>query len=514
MDCVRFRFLGSIVTVTGLRYPLRAISCTTLWSVVPGRVPIGGVSASPHPTIRRLRTYVSKVRSPPATVAMGDTIDKALGLVIRNLSDKNYAESLASYRFWFDIGQTYYQISPDKTFDVIWKNRAASSSIDVGSGQQLIHSNAHSIVRFAADAESGHAFGPHSPGLQSRLCARSLQEFFSDNVAAVWSGSSSASPDFYADANFIAHWANLGYLEEAAIRDHILQSLTISRQTLACHQADALIILFKLAGATFEAYADPSVVNRCFELLKNCYPQDYYDYNGWKRQLIQVSAPHEVKGGHRAEANFQELFELRERGWEGLPPPPVFMTGKSKLTGENQKDPAATPIATSLGLPNKDVETYIPQPSPLESVTAQEADPIPTSLATPVIHSPSISIATLSDFTIADTSDDESSIDPTTAGISDDESPIDPTTITPHETFYLEDGNVEVLCGNTLFRVSTSTLSFHSPAFRRMFVKENMASAESPNGCPRILSSDTAKDFTTLLKMIYLPGSVNLLACC
>ena len=40
---------------------------------------------------------------------MGDTINKALGLVIHNLSDENYAESLASYRFWLDIGQIYYQ---------------------------------------------------------------------------------------------------------------------------------------------------------------------------------------------------------------------------------------------------------------------------------------------------------------------------------------------------------------------------------------------------------------------
>jgi hypothetical protein len=88
--------------------------------------------------------------------------------------------------------------------------------------------------------------------------------------------------------------------------------------------------------------------------------------------------------------------------------------------------------------------------------------------------------------------------------------PIDPTTITPHDTFYLEDGNVEVLCGNTLFRVHTSILSFHSPALRRMFSQTGLATAESPNGCPRILSSDPATDFATLLKMIYLPGYVAL----
>jgi len=91
---------------------------------------------------------------------------------------------------------------------------------------------------------------------------------------------------------------------------------------------------------------------------------------------------------------------------------------------------------------------------------------------------------------------------------SDDESPIDPTAAAPHETFYFEDGNVELMCRNTLFRVHTTILSFHSPEFRRMFTQTRLATAESPNGCPRLVSSDTSKDFATLLKMIYLPGFV------
>jgi len=131
----------------------------------------------------------------------------------------------------------------------------------------------------------------------------------------------------------------------------------------------------------------------------------------------------------------------------------------------------------------------------------REPETIPESPVTPVAQSPSISIATLSDFTIADTTDDESPTD-----TSDDELPTDATASTPHETFYLEDGNVEVLCGSTLFRVHTTILSFHSPALRQMFAQTSLATANSPNGCPRILSSDTARDFAALLKMIYLPG--------
>jgi hypothetical protein len=138
------------------------------------------------------------------------------------------------------------------------------------------------------------------------------------------------------------------------------------------------------------------------------------------------------------------------------------------------------------------MEHQIPHSSPLGPVTASETDTVPTSTT----QSPSLSISALSDFTIADTSDDES--------------PIDPTTITPHDTFYLEDGNVEVLCGNTLFRVHTSILSFHSPALRRIFSQTGLATAESPNDCPRILSLDPATDFAMLLKMIYLPGYATL----
>ena len=470
------------------------------------------------------------VCSPTATIMMED-IDKSLGVAIRQLSDENYGRSLAFYRFWFDIGQTDHQIPHDQIFDAIWNNRGTSlSMIDPAKGK-LIHSTAHLIVRFASDAESDHLLAPHNTGLQSRLCAGILQEFFSSNLKAA---RSEKTTNFYADANLIACWANLGYVEEAMIRNRILQSL-ISHPKFYDHQADALIILFKLAGATFEAYADPSVVDRCFELLKDhtYHNPDLIRYNNtdprhrlgskWtemlncgnsydlmKRGPVQVRAPHPVKGGHRAKPSLQEVVSLRERGWEGLPPPPIFTIGKPKLSGVNQKDPAATPVATSLGLPNRDLEPQIPlsKTPPLELVTPPESGTIPASPVTSVTQSPSTSIATLSDFAITDTDDDEPPIDPTIADAPDDELPVDPTATVPHESFYFEDGNAEVLCGNTLFRVHTTILSLHSPVLRRIFTQTNLGAAESPNGCPRLLTPDTPEDFATLLKTIYLPGFV------
>ena len=224
------------------------------------------------------------------SVSLG-TIQEALDSVVEELSDQNYAQSLAFYRLWFDIGHTHHQISSDQVFNAIWNNRAAGSMIDPENGK-LIHSTAHLILRFASDIESDHILGPYSSGLQSRLCARSLQRFFNDNL---WHTKNPGGTrvSFCPDVNLNARWANLGYMEEATIRNHILQSL-ISLPALYDHQADALIILFTLAGATFEAYADPLVVDRCFELLKH-----HYSDNKMKNQLVQVRASVVVKGNHR-----------------------------------------------------------------------------------------------------------------------------------------------------------------------------------------------------------------------
>ena len=285
-------------------------------------------------------------------------IQKVVSSAVKEvLSDQNYERSFAFYRFWFGVGQTHFKIPSDQIFDVIWNKRATElirtrRSQPVSSHQgnvfgqtsgfgvcgsrpinqesdhvshKLIHPTAHSILRFASDAESDCILAPHNSGLQRRLSTKTLQDFFSSNLTAVWhkglqeqapkakppqptSGFGSPQSDplqfqdstlqsFYGDTNFIAHWTNLGYVKEVDVRNHILQSL-ISHPKLYGHQADALIILFKLAGATFEAYVDPAVVDRCFELLKANYTRDSTDW-----ELLQVRVPRVMKGDHRAKMN-------------------------------------------------------------------------------------------------------------------------------------------------------------------------------------------------------------------
>ena len=226
------------------------------------------------------------------------SVDRALSPVVAKLSDENYTESFTFFRFWFDIGQRYHQVPSDWVFDVIWKNRGVGL-MNPRFGK-LILLTAPLTLRFARDVDSDPNLAVHNSGLQGRLSARSLQDFFSNNLTVVWSQQGEAEAEFCADANLIAHWANLGFVEEAVIRNDILQSL-ISHPKMWDHQADALIILFKLAGATFEAYAGPSVVDRCFELLKghnfnlprpDCGSNHPYNVNPLrvKSELVQVRA--------------------------------------------------------------------------------------------------------------------------------------------------------------------------------------------------------------------------------
>ena len=146
--------------------------------------------------------------------------------MVCGLSDENYAQSLDSYRFWFGIAQTYHQVPSDQIFDAIWKNRGRCGLINSDYGP-LIHSTAHLILRFAGDAELDHTLAPHSSRLQRRLCTRSLQEFFSKNMAITRHGGrvDPTITEFYTSANFVAHLANLGHLGESTIHNHILQSL-------------------------------------------------------------------------------------------------------------------------------------------------------------------------------------------------------------------------------------------------------------------------------------------------
>ena len=108
--------------------------------------------------------------------------------------------------------------------------------------------------------------------------------------------------------------------------------------------------------------------------------------------------------------------------------------------------------------------------------------------------SPTLSISTISDLTPTEFDED-------IGGDGDERIP------TCREMFYLEDGNVEIVCGQTIFRVHSAVVSFSSPILRDMLSSSTLG-VPMPGGYPQVVFKDSAEDFGVLLKMIYTPGHV------
>ena len=159
---------------------------------------------------------------------------------------------------------------------------------------------------------------------------------------------------------------------------------------------------------------------------------------------------------------------------------------------------AKTPVAsTPRGLPAAiSAEILCPTSQPdVESPSALEnanssANPFASTSTRSI--SPTLSISTVSDLT--STEFDEKS--------EPDERP----KATPHNTFYFEDGDVEILCGDTVFRVHSSVVSFSSPKLRDLLSQPTRLDVTTQRKCRWITISDNVEDFATLLKMIFTPG--------
>ena len=132
---------------------------------------------------------------------------------------------------------------------------------------KLVDPAVHLILRFTHHIESDHILALCGDGLQTCLCTRILLEFYRIDLTFVRgkSGHPSGPQSSCADTNPIAHCVNLARVEEGATSNPILQSL-ITHPNLYDHQADGLIVLFELAGTTFETYAGRWVVGHCLKI--------------------------------------------------------------------------------------------------------------------------------------------------------------------------------------------------------------------------------------------------------
>ena len=162
---------------------------------------------------------------------------------------------------------------------------------------------------------------------------------------------------------------------------------------------------------------------------------------------------------------------------------------KQRDVGEAQNLPTAT---TEIQIPpstSQNIETSVF--NDLESLTESYI-----SITTGNASSPTLCISTISDLTPTDLGEDiEHSSEERTA--------------TRHDTFYFEDGNVEIMCGDAIFKVHSPVVSFSSPMLRDILSQPALLRAPTPGGCPRVTISDGAEDFAILLKMIYTPGYIQ-----
>ena len=251
----------------GARFPDLHSAPPVQTSIFGSAVSAGGANShSFHPG---LHSTMSRSRSPTRTE---EDIQVALGLVVQRLTRQNYDQSFAFYRFWFGLAKTHSLTTPDQIFDAIWSSRRTIPLWD----DEFDHSVPPLILRFASDAESDGILAPYSVGLCNRICASFLREFFAINMRGCGDAGLTDGDGwlFCANVIFVAHLVDMGHVEEAVVRDHILQSLISHPMGQSKHQVFALVILFEFAGAIFEKYVDPSVVDRCFELFNDPYAQE------------------------------------------------------------------------------------------------------------------------------------------------------------------------------------------------------------------------------------------------
>ncbi|KAI0784299.1 hypothetical protein C8Q75DRAFT_810354 [Abortiporus biennis] len=78
--------------------------------------------------------------------------------------------------------------------------------------------------------------------------------------------------------------------------------------------------------------------------------------------------------------------------------------------------------------------------------------------------------------------------------------------ITHSDEWWFWDGTIVVIAEDTAYRVHKGVLSLHSEVFKDMFQIGQQSSAETFEDCPMVHVSDTASDFSLILKIIYFGG--------
>jgi hypothetical protein len=310
-------------------------------------------------------------------------------------------------------------------------------------------------------------------------------------------------------ASFVGHLIECGLLGHDLVRRHLIKPL-IAHHDYDNSRACAIYQLFTVAGKTLlQGLLEPEDVRASFETLDTA--ASCGGVVGLDAARLNVRCDSRLNTLHYDLICDQELRGIHA-AWlqrrEGEGRSDVVETEENGAAAEVPTE-IETPVAfVPQELPIAAINTHAPPPTSQSTVppSTLQAIELPSILRdtesfpeayvevpTGTPSSPTLSISTISDLTPSELDED----------IGEDSGE---RMFTHHETFYFEDGNVEIVCGHTLFRVHSTTVSFSSPKLRDILSRQALLHAPMPEGCPRISVTDAVQDFAVLLKMIHTPG--------
>ena len=302
-------------------------------------------------------------------------------------------------------------------------------------------------------------------------------------------------------ASFVGHLIESGMLGHELVRRHLVKPLTAHHQggqgDSNVFRVGAIYQLFVAAGNTLlRGLLEPEDVKVCFETLNaqiDPLGRDlrlHITERLQVRYLFQCLTPASNLFGQEFREIHTTWLEQKENEEQRS------ATETEERKGEEEEDVMTAEVSAEVETP----VAFVPQdlPAPIDIIilhNVESSSKTFVNILPTVASSPTLTISTISDLT------------PTELGEEAEHAEEQKTA--RHDTFYFEDGNVEIMCEHTVFRVHSTIISFSPSKLRDILSPSTILNVPMSKGCPRVAFTDSAEDFGVLLKMIYTPGYVS-----
>ena len=418
---------------------------------------------------------------------------------------------------------TYDEVAPKVEFWIEYALAEHSTTIDelvreVSQVAWYFHPSHPSVSRFLKEFRDAPHRSEQAKSFVDELCSHILRWFAAasaENLSVdpgrhYWVVAMGGGEGFIRAASFVGYLIEWSLLSSDLVRRHLVKPLVAhhygdSDDAQKSVRAIAIYQLFTAArGSLLQGLLEPEDVQACFEVLdtkitlKGIAGPDaaklnvrYSTYPNVRIGTYLLTCEQELREFH---ATWLKQRKEEQRNDAGVREP----KGERKNCTMTTEVPAEveTPVtfasenlpATTIDVPSSILRSIM-SPSILQD--AESFSETRVNILATAISSPTLSLSTISDLT------------PTEFGNIEDS---EEQTIAPHDTFYFEDGDLEIVCGDTIFRVHLTIISFASTKLRDIFSPLTLLNTPMPEGRPRIAVSDSAEDFAVLLKMIYTPG--------